>query len=157
MGTAEIAAFGALLGAVIAVLGLAGTAIYRMGKLSQEVVSNRELLEGKGQQNKEALEQQIRQNKEALEQQIQHSREILEQQIRQDREYMERQFQQQEQRFQRHEENIELRFQRQDDLIRSESEKNRAEIRRLYDAIMSHTHAADGNVVFRVPPSGSEE
>ena len=30
----------------------------------------------------------------------------------------------------------------------------RADIQRLFDAMASHTHDTDGNVVFRVPPSG---
>ena len=31
----------------------------------------------------------------------------------------------------------------------------RSDIRRLFDAMVSHTHDTDGNVVFRVPPAGA--
>ena len=38
------------------------------------------------------------------------------------------------------------------ELIRSEGEHTRGEIRRLFEAMMSHPHDDDGNVRFRIPP-----
>ena len=31
----------------------------------------------------------------------------------------------------------------------------RADIQRVFEALVSHTHDTDGNVVFRVPPAGT--
>ena len=46
----------------------------------------------------------------------------------------------------------EKRFDRLDEIIRTEQDATRAEIRRLAEALASHTHDADGTTIFRIPP-----
>jgi hypothetical protein len=44
-----------------------------------------------------------------------------------------------------------------EDLIRSEGERTREQIRNLQQAIMSHSHDEDGNIIFRIPPPETDE
>ena len=44
------------------------------------------------------------------------------------------------------------RFDRLEEIIRTEQDATRAEIRRLAEALATHTHDADGATVFRIPP-----
>ena len=44
------------------------------------------------------------------------------------------------------------RFDRLEEIIRTEQDATRAEIRRLAEALATHTHDADGTTVFRIPP-----
>ena len=44
------------------------------------------------------------------------------------------------------------RFERLEETMRVEHEATRAEIRRVVEAIASHTHDADGTTIFRIPP-----
>ena len=46
----------------------------------------------------------------------------------------------------------ERRFERLEETMRVEHEATRAEIRRVVEAIASHTHDADGTTIFRIPP-----
>ena len=46
----------------------------------------------------------------------------------------------------------EKRFERLEETMRSEHEATRAEIRRLVEAMASHTHDTDGTTIFRIPP-----
>ena len=46
----------------------------------------------------------------------------------------------------------EKRFDRLEEIIRTEQDATRAEIRRLAEALASHTHDADGTTIFRIPP-----
>ena len=46
----------------------------------------------------------------------------------------------------------EKRFDRLEEIIRTEQDATRAEIRRLAEALVSHTHDADGTTIFRIPP-----
>ena len=46
----------------------------------------------------------------------------------------------------------EKRFDRLEEIIRTEQDATRAEIRRLAEALASHTHDADGITIFRIPP-----
>ncbi len=46
----------------------------------------------------------------------------------------------------------ERRFDRLEEIIRTEQDATRAEIRRLAEALASHTHDADGTTIFRIPP-----
>lgn len=64
-----------------------------------------------------------------------------------------------ERRFERFEEtmekvssDMERRFERSEETMRVEHEVTRAEIRRVVEAIASHTHDADGTTIFRIPP-----
>ena len=46
----------------------------------------------------------------------------------------------------------EKRFDRLEEIIRTEQDATRAEIRRLAEALASHTHDPDGTTIFRIPP-----
>ena len=46
----------------------------------------------------------------------------------------------------------EKRFDRLEEIIRTEQDATRAEIRRLAEALVSHSHDADGTTIFRIPP-----
>ena len=46
----------------------------------------------------------------------------------------------------------ERHFERLEETMRVEHEVTRAEIRRVVEAIASHTHDADGTTIFRIPP-----
>ena len=46
----------------------------------------------------------------------------------------------------------EKRFDRLEETMRAEHEATRAEIRRLAEALASHTHDSDGTTIFRIPP-----
>ena len=46
----------------------------------------------------------------------------------------------------------ERRFDRLEEIIRTEQDATRTEIRRLAEALASHTHDADGTTIFRIPP-----
>ena len=46
----------------------------------------------------------------------------------------------------------EKRFDRLEEIIRTEQDATRAEIRRLAEALTSHTHDDDGTTIFRIPP-----
>jgi hemerythrin len=57
-----------------------------------------------------------------------------------------------ERRFERSASDMERRFERSEETMRVEHEVTRAEIRRVVEAIASHTHDADGTTIFRIPP-----
>ena len=48
--------------------------------------------------------------------------------------------------------NTDRRFDRLEEIIRTEQDATRAEIRRLAEALATHTHDADGATIFRIPP-----
>ena len=47
---------------------------------------------------------------------------------------------------------MDRRFNRLEEIIRTEQDATRAEIRRLAEALATHTHDADGATIFRIPP-----
>ena len=57
-----------------------------------------------------------------------------------------------ERRFELSASDMERRFERSEETMRVEHEVTRAEIRRVVEAIASHTHDADGTTIFRIPP-----
>jgi hypothetical protein len=127
MEAAAITATAGLAAVIIAVIGLAATAIYRIGKLTE--AANR-------------LPQEMHAEFQRIYDRISQNESLAEE------------------RFQRHEELIrhnEELIRHNEDLIRSEGERTREQIRNLQQAIMSHSHDEDGNIIFRIPPPETDE
>ena len=121
--------------ALVAILSVGGGALYRLGKMAQEVVYTRESVNEEvthsremQQKDTEALNQKIDSTREFLLERIQHSEEMLLNKIEHSQE-----------------------------MSRAEHEATRAEIRRLIDALLSHSHDADGNIRFPIPPPTGAE
>ena len=120
MSPVELTAVAGIIAAIIAVIGLAATAIYRIGKLSEATA--RIPLEMKIELQR--IHDRIGQHEALVDQ-----------------------------RFLSHEELI----RHNEELIRSEGERTREQIRNLQQAIMSHSHDEDGNIIFRIPPLEPDE
>ena len=141
-----VAAIAGFAVALVAILSVGGGALYRLGKMAQEVVYTRESVNEEvthsremQQKDTEALNQKIDSTREFLLQGIQHSEEMLLKRI------------------QHSEEMLLKRIQHSEEMSRTEHEATRAEIRRLIDALLSHSHDADGSIRFPIPPPTSAE
>ena len=97
--------------------------------LRQENRETREMLK----ETAEALRQENRETREIMFRMNQETREMLSMEIRHTRELM-------------------AQMEERND---AQHEATRAEIRRLYDAFISHAHDDDGSVIFRIPPQAS--
>ncbi len=137
MSPVELTAIAGILAAIIAVIGLATAAIYRIGKLSEATA--RIPVEMKIEVQR--IHDRIGQHETLNQEQFRHNEEL----IRRNEELAE-------ERFRRNEELAEERYGHIESLIWSEAESSREQNRSLQQAIMSHSHDEDGNVMFRVPP-----
>lgn len=144
MSPVEFTAIAGILAAIIAVIGLATAAIYRIGKLSEATA--RIPVEMKIEVQR--IHDRIGQHETLNQEQFRHNEEL----IRNNEELIRRNEELAEERFRRNEVLAEERYRRIESLIRSEAERTREQIRSLQQAIMSHSHDEDGNVMFRVPP-----
>lgn len=134
MDPVQITAAAALVAVIIAAIGLAATAIYRIGKLTE--ATNRFPQEMK------AGFQGIHVEIQGVHDRIGQSENLAEE------------------RFRRHEEMIrhnEELIRHNEELIRSDGARTRDQIRNLHQAIMSHSHDEDGNIIFRIPPPEPDE
>ena len=134
MDPVQITAAAALLAVIIAAIGLATTAIHRIGKLTE--ATNR------SPQEMNAGFQSIHVEIQRIHDRIEQSENLAEE------------------RFRRHEEMIrhnEELIRHNEELIRSEAARILDQIRNLHQAIMSHSHDEDGSIIFRVPPSELDE
>ncbi len=135
MGTVEITATAGVIAALVVIVGLAIAAIFRIGRLT------------------EATERIPREMRAELQ--------LIHERMDRNEAHSEERFQQMEtrnaERFRRMEEVNEERFQRMEELILAESAKTQEQIRNLQQAIMTHSHDADGGVIFRVPLSESNQ
>lgn len=127
MDPVQITAAAALVAVIIAAIGLAATAIYRIGKLTE--ATNRFPQEMK------AGFQGIHVEIQGIHDRIGQSENLAEE------------------RFRRHEEMI----RHNEELIRSDGARTRDQIRNLHQAIMSHSHDEDGSIIFRIPPPEPDE
>lgn len=125
-----MAAMVGLAAVLVAVLGVGGGALYRLGKLAQEVAYTRE----------------------SVNQEVSHSREVQQKDSENLRESQEKAIE----GLRESQENLRNMLLREiehsREMERAEHEATRAEIRRLTDALLSHYHDEDGNVRFRIPP-----
>ena len=135
MSPAELAAIAGIFAAIVALIGLVATAIFRIGKLTE--ATDRFPIEMRAESQR--IHDRINEHETLNREQFRHNEELAEE------------------RFRRNEELAEERARRIESLIRSEGERNRELIRNLQQAIMSHSHDEDGNVIFRIPPSDPHE
>ena len=127
MDAPTIAAFASVAVALVAVLGLVGPVYLRLGRLEGEVKAGRERSDDQFREARERSDDQFREARERSDDQFREARERSDNQLREARERSDAQ----------HAEVL-------------------AEIRRLTDAFLTHSHAPDGGIIFRVPPpSGS--
>ena len=131
MEAAAITATAGLVAVIIAAIGLAATAIYRIGKLSEA---------------SERLPREMYAEFQRIHERIGQGEELAGQRFRSVEESTEARF--------RHNEEL---IRHNEDLIRSEGERTREQIRNLQQAIMSHSHDEDGNIIFRIPPPETDE
>ena len=133
MSPVELTAAAGIIATIIAVMGLAATAIYRIGKLSDATA--RIPLEMKLEVQR--IHDRIGQHETLNQEQFRHNEELI---------------RNNEKLIRRNEALAEERSRNIESLIRSEAERTREQIRSLHQAVMSHSHDEDGNVMFRVPP-----
>ena len=127
MDAPTIAALASLAVALVAFVGLAAPVYLRLDKLEGEVKAGRERSDEQYREARERSDEQFRESRERSDAQYQQLRDWAEAQFREARERSDVQ----------HAETL-------------------AEIRRLTDAVLTHSHAPDGGIIFRVPPpSGS--
>ena len=127
MTSAELTAIAGVIAVIIAGVGLATAAIYRIGKISEATAHIPQEMKVELQGIRDRIDQHETLNRE----QFRHNEELI-----------------------RH--NQEL-IRHVEELVRIEGERTREQIRSLHQAIMSHSHDEDGNVMFRVPPPESEQ
>ena len=152
-----IAAIAGFAVALAAIFSVGGGALYRLGKMAQEVAYTRESVNEEvthsremQQKDTEALNQKIDSTQDNLNQKIDSTREFLLKEIQHSQEMLLK-------RIQHSEEMLLNRIQHSEEMSRAEHEATRAEIRRLIDALLSHSHDADGNIRFPIPPPTSAE
>ena len=149
MSAVELTAIAGIIAALVAVIGLATAAIYRVGKIAE--ATDRIPIEVK--KEVQRIYDRIDQHETLNREQFRHNEEL----IRNNEKLIRRNEELAEERFRRNEELAEARSRHLESLIRSEAERTREQIRSLHQAIMSHSHDEDGNIIFRVPPSEPDE
>ena len=123
MDAPTIAALASVAVALVTVLGLVGPVYLRLGRLEGDVKAGRERSDEQYRESRERSDAQYRELRDWAEGQFRESRERTDAQFREARERADAQ----------HAETL-------------------AEIRRLTDAFLSHSHAPDGGTIFRIPP-----
>ena len=154
--------------ALVAIFSVGGGALYRLGKMAQEVVYTRESVNEEvthsremQQKDTEALNQKIDSTRDNLNQKIDSTQEFLLNKIQHSEEMLLNKIQHSEdmllKRIQHSEEMLLNKIEHSQEMSRAEHEATRAEIRRLINALLSHSHDADGNIRFPIPPPTSAE
>ena len=140
--TATITA--ALIAATVVFVSLGWNVLYRLGKLDQGTEDMEKALD--------KLATATERRFERLEETIERVATATEKRFERFEETMEKVSSDMERRFERSASDMERRFERSEETMRVEHEVTRAEIRRVVEAIASHTHDADGTTIFRIPP-----
>lgn len=123
----------ALIAATVVFVSLGWNVLYRLGKLDQGT---------------EDMEKALDKLATATERRF----ERLEETIERVATATEKRFERLEETMEKVSSDMERRFERSEETMRVEHEVTRAEIRRVVEAIASHTHDADGTTIFRIPP-----
>lgn len=137
MEAAQMAAYASTAAVILAFIGLGATAIYLIGKLTE--ATNR-------------IPQEVNAELQRIREHLYQNQELNEERFRRTEDISEEGFRRMEERFRHIEELNEERFRRLEELIGSEGERTREQIRNLHQAVMSHSHDEDGNIIFRIPP-----
>ena len=120
----------ALIAATVVFVSLGWNVLYRLGKLEKGAEDMEKALEKATTNTEKALEKAATDTEKALEKAATNTEKALEKAAT----------------------DTEKRFERLEETMRSEHEATRAEIRRLVEAMASHTHDTDGTTIFRIPP-----
>ncbi len=120
----------ALIAATVVFVSLGWNVLYRLGKLEKGAEDMEKALEKAATNTEKALEKAATDTEKALEKAATNTEKALEKAAT----------------------DTEKRFERLEETMRSEHEATRAEIRRLVEAMASHTHDTDGTTIFRIPP-----
>jgi DNA anti-recombination protein RmuC len=152
----------ALIAATVVFVSLGWNVLYRLGKLDQGTEDMEKALDKLAtatERRFERLEETIERVATATEKRFERLEETIERvatatekRFERLEETMEKVSSDMERRFERSASDMERRFERSEETMRVEHEVTRAEIRRVVEAIASHTHDADGTTIFRIPP-----
>ena len=134
MDAPVIAAFASVAVAFVALLGLVGPVYLRQGRVEGEIKATRERSDDQFGWARERSDAQYKELREWAEGQFRESRERTDAQHQELKEWAEGQFRESRER---------------SDAQHAETLR---EIRRLTDAFLSHSHAPDGGIIFRIPP-----
>lgn len=134
----------ALIAATVVFVSLGWNVLYRLGKLDQGTEDMEKALD--------KLATATERRFERLEETIERVATATEKRFERLEETMEKVSSDMERRFELSASDMERRFERSEETMRVEHEVTRAEIRRVVEAIASHTHDADGTTIFRIPP-----
>ena len=145
MDAPTIAALASLAVAWIAILGLVGPVYLRQGRVEGEIKATRERSDdqfGWARERSDGQFKQVRERSDA------HHREL--------RDWAEAQFKEARERSDTQHRELrdwaEAQFKEVRERSDAQHAETLAEIRRLTDAFLSHSHAPDGGIIFRVPP-----
>ena len=144
MDLTAIAAFATVAGVVLTALVVTANILIRIGRLTQEVHDL-----------KESHAREFQSFKDSQTRELQSFREFQTQELQSFREFQTQEIQAFEQRMMHNHEILRTELQAFEQRMMHNHEILRADIQRVFEALVSHTHDTDGNVVFRVPPTGS--
>ncbi len=156
MNPAELAATAGLAAAIIAVFGLIATGIFRIGKLTEatnRLSQSTQLIHDRLDRHEVRNEEQLTQAETRNEERQDQTEARINERLTQNEALNEERFRRLEDMIRSNEELI----RHNEELIRSESERTRGQIRVLQQVIMTHFHDTDGTVMFRVPPTESDD
>ena len=182
MEATAIAAGAGIAAVLIAVIGLAVTAIHRVGRLTEsnerlplEMQAGFHRLNDRIELNEKLMDERFRRNEGLADERFRRMEGLTDERFRRMEELTDERFRRMEEltdeRFRRNEELADERFRRieelihhneelirhNEELIRSEGERTREQIRSLHQAVMAHSHDEDGSIIFRIPPLEPDE
>jgi dGTP triphosphohydrolase len=131
----------ALIAATVVFISLGWNVLYRLGKLEKGAENTEKALEKNAADTEKALEKNAADTEKALEKNAADTEKALEKNAADTEKALEKSAVE-----------TEKRFDRLEETMRAEHEATRAEIRRLAEALASHTHDSDGTTIFRIPP-----
>ena len=131
----------ALIAATVVFISLGWNVLYRLGKLEKGAENTEKALEKNAVDTEKALEKNAADTEKALEKNAADTEKALEKNAADTEKALEKSAVE-----------TEKRFDRLEETMRAEHEATRAEIRRLAEALASHTHDSDGTTIFRIPP-----
>ncbi len=145
MDAPTIAAFASVAVAFVTILGLVAPVYLRQGRVEGEIKATRE-----------RSDDQFKWARERSEELYREARERSEEQYRELRDWAEVQFKEARERSDAHNRELrdwaEVQFRESRERSDAQHTETLREIRRLTDAFLSHSHAPDGGIVFRIPP-----
>ena len=142
----------ALIAATVVFISLGWNVLYRLGKLEKGAENTEKALEKNAVDTEKALEKNAVDTEKALEKNAADTEKALEKNAADTEKALEKNAADTEKALEKSAVETEKRFDRLEETMRAEHEATRAEIRRLAEALASHTHDSDGTTIFRIPP-----